>query len=171
MTDELFDRWYKHYPRRVGRGAARKSFEKLNPSEDLVEQMIRAVQKQEKMRREAKANKQFVPEWKNPSTWLNQECWTDDAPTYEPEVQKQTKLCQCGEKAFMTDSSPSGQPICCQCYSSQFSPPAIVNLTEERKREIWGLVKKNYPNLAKMLIERKNSGKKLNESPQTSETF
>jgi len=74
-----FDEFWSHYPNKKGKGAARKKFETLKknkilpPTEDLIE----AIHSQIKERKHLRSQNRFVPEWKHPSTWLNQECWTD----------------------------------------------------------------------------------------------
>ncbi len=72
-----FERWYEHYPNKTGRGHAEKAFEKLNPDEELVKQMILAVENQIAARAQKRAAGQWVPEWKNPATWINGKCWLD----------------------------------------------------------------------------------------------
>jgi len=80
---ELFDKWYQHYPLKVSKGAARKAFEKLNPSEVLVSRMIRAIHAQTQHREKMKLAGRFVPEWKYPATWIRAECWEDELPKVE----------------------------------------------------------------------------------------
>jgi len=80
---EPFDRWYQHYPLKVSKGAARKAFEKLNPSEVLLNKMINAIYAQIKHRKLMTDAGQFVPQWKYPATWIRAECWEDELPTVE----------------------------------------------------------------------------------------
>lgn len=80
---ESFDKWYQHYPLKVSKGAARKAFEKLNPSEVLVNKMISAIYAQVQHRKLMTAAGQFVPPWKYPATWIRAECWDDELPTIE----------------------------------------------------------------------------------------
>lgn len=77
QTDH-FERWYSSYPKKVGRGQAEKTFTKLNPSASLVDQMIAAVESQKIARGRLQAAGEWVPEWKNPATWLNGKCWLDE---------------------------------------------------------------------------------------------
>jgi hypothetical protein len=80
---ELFDKWYQHYPLKVSKGAAKKAFAKLNPSEELVGLMIRAIHAQIQHREKMKLAGRFVPEWKYPATWIRAECWEDELPIVE----------------------------------------------------------------------------------------
>lgn len=72
---DRFVRWWSAYPRKVGKGAAEKAFLKLNPSEELTEQMIAAVTAQRATAQWQRDGGQYIP---NPSTWLNQERWRDE---------------------------------------------------------------------------------------------
>jgi hypothetical protein len=83
MTSELFDKWYQHYPLKVSKGAARKAFAKLNPSEVLMNKMINAIHAQIQHRKLMTAAGQFVPPWKYPATWIRAECWEDELPMVE----------------------------------------------------------------------------------------
>ena len=71
-TDAFFDEWYEHYPKKAGRGQAVKAFKTAIKKTDL-ETMIAATLVYAKSV-EGK-EKRFI---KNPSTWLNGECWLDD---------------------------------------------------------------------------------------------
>lgn len=81
-----FDRWYKTYPRKVGKGQALRAWAKIKPSDALTDEMISAVKKQVEWRDKAPAGA-FVPEWKHPSTWLNALCWEDEVEQW-PEQKK-----------------------------------------------------------------------------------
>ena len=71
-----FDAFWAAYPKKVGKGAAEKSFSKLSPS--LLPQMLSAIDTQKKSDQWAKDNGQFIP---NPATWLNQRRWEDEVQT------------------------------------------------------------------------------------------
>lgn len=83
---ERFDRWYQTYPRKVGKGAARRAWLKLRPDEALTERMIAAVARQKTSPQWVKDGGQYIP---HPATWLNQERWEDEAaaPPARPGVQ------------------------------------------------------------------------------------
>ena len=78
---DRFTRWYegdgngyRGYPRKVGRGAAEKAFAAVNPTEDLLDQMIQATKGQASSPAWVKDGGQFIP---HPATWLNQRRWRD----------------------------------------------------------------------------------------------
>lgn len=67
-----FDAWWKIYPKKVGKEAARKAFAKVKVP---VETLISAVEIQKSSEQWCKNNGQFIP---NPTTWLNQGRWSDE---------------------------------------------------------------------------------------------
>ena len=76
-TAERFNKFWAVYPRKVGKSAALKAFEKINPSEQLTQRMIEAIQVQKNNEQWRKNNGQYIP---NPATWLNQSRWLDECP-------------------------------------------------------------------------------------------
>ena len=68
--DEAFETFWRSYPRRVGKGAARKAFEKAIRLTTL-ETMLAAIEAY-------KANKPSWQDYCHPSTWLNGERWDDE---------------------------------------------------------------------------------------------
>ena len=67
-----FDEWWQHYPRKVGKEAARKAFAKVKVDTSIL---IEAVEKQKHSDQWTKNNGQYIP---NPATWLNQGRWEDE---------------------------------------------------------------------------------------------
>ncbi|MGN1370621.1 MAG: phage replisome organizer N-terminal domain-containing protein [Aristaeellaceae bacterium] len=76
-----FERFWEAYPRKVGKGAAEKSFSKIKPSEELTDIMIKAVEAAKRSPQWMKDGGQFIP---HPATWLNQKRWEDEIPQAEP---------------------------------------------------------------------------------------
>ena len=74
-----FEQFWSHYPLKKSKGAAKKKFESLQKSKQLpdVNVFIKAIHDQMKEKSHLKNQNLFAPEWKHPSTWLNQECWLD----------------------------------------------------------------------------------------------
>lgn len=72
---ELFDRFWKAYPRHEAKANALKAFEKLKPTEDLLQTMLRAIEKQKSTAQWQENGGQFIP---HPATWLNQRRWEDE---------------------------------------------------------------------------------------------
>ncbi len=75
VMEERFERFWKEYPKKVGKRDARKSFLKINPSDALLGRMITAVVAASATFQWQKDNGQFIP---NPATWLNQQRWEDE---------------------------------------------------------------------------------------------
>lgn len=75
-----FEKFWEAYPKKAGKGAARKSWERLNPNTALVSCILSAVEKCKKTEQWQRDSGKFIP---YPATWLNQERWED-----EPEPQK-----------------------------------------------------------------------------------
>lgn len=73
---ERFERFWSVYPRHIAKQNAKKSFDKLNPDDELLEVMIRAVNEQKKTDQWTKDNGQFIP---HPATWINQKRWEDES--------------------------------------------------------------------------------------------
>lgn len=81
-NDPQFARFWAAYPRRTSKKDARKSWAKLNPSPDLVDRMIAALDWQVPYHRWDGDKADYAP---YPSSWLNGERWTDEPPP--PRVQ------------------------------------------------------------------------------------
>lgn len=75
VMQERFERFWSAYPKKVGKGDARKKFLKLKPNQQLFDQIMSALSAAKKTEQWTKSNGQFVP---NPATWLNQSRWEDD---------------------------------------------------------------------------------------------
>ena len=73
-VDDKFDTFWKAYPRKVGKGDARKKFEKALKHTDF-DTIMTALGKQKQSAQWKRDGGQFVP---HPSTWLNQERWDDE---------------------------------------------------------------------------------------------
>jgi len=73
-----FVSFWKAYPRKVGKGAAMKAWEKARPPLDKCLATLRWQSQSEAWRKD---NGQFIP---HPATWLNQARWED-----EPETQQE----------------------------------------------------------------------------------
>lgn len=80
---ERFDAFWNAYPKKVGKGAAEKSFKKLKPSGDLLQRMLSAIETQKQSDQWKRDNGQYIP---NPATWLNQTRWEDEG-TAQPNNQ------------------------------------------------------------------------------------
>lgn len=82
-TDERFARFWQAYPNRTGKGAARKSWTKLNPSEDLTVRILGAIAQQKTWPAWTRDDGRFIP---HPATWLNQTRWEDEPVQTNPSL-------------------------------------------------------------------------------------
>lgn len=74
-ADERFERFWVMYPRKVNKDAARREFDKLAPDNDLLTQMLAALQQQRASAQWLKDEGQYIP---HARTWLHQKRWTDE---------------------------------------------------------------------------------------------
>lgn len=73
--DVGFEEFWKCYPRKVGKTAARKAWSRIHPQNGTREIIFGAVESQKQSAQWQKDNGQFIP---NPATWLNQGRWEDE---------------------------------------------------------------------------------------------
>lgn len=80
----LFDRFWSNYPKKKGKDKCIRWFQSHKVTEELLDQMLQAIENQKKSKEWQKDEGQFIP---YPYTWLNQGRWKDelDAPN-EPEI-------------------------------------------------------------------------------------
>ena len=72
-----FDHFWKSYPKKVGKQAAIRSWEKTNKIRPELDFILMALEQQKKSKQWAKDGGQYIP---NPATWLSQGRWDDEAP-------------------------------------------------------------------------------------------
>lgn len=76
QDDARFDAFWEAYPRKVGKDAARKAFERRRADDVLLSEMLTAIRAQGLAERCRKGEAQYVP---HPATWLNEGRWQDEA--------------------------------------------------------------------------------------------
>lgn len=72
--DTLFEKFWNNYPKKVGKPVAERSFKKLKPTESLLEEIIKGINKYKNTDQWIKNNGEFIP---YPATFLNQRRWED----------------------------------------------------------------------------------------------
>jgi uncharacterized protein YdaU (DUF1376 family) len=77
----LFDVFWGKYPKKVGKDAALKAFQKRKPDQHLLVQMLNSIGEQSRSEAWVKDGGQFIP---NPATWLNQGRWQDEITNFKP---------------------------------------------------------------------------------------
>ena len=72
-----FENFWKSYPRKAGKGAAKKSFEAAM-KKTTPEKILSAIEVQKQSRQWTSDDGRFIP---HPATWLNQQRWDDELET------------------------------------------------------------------------------------------
>ena len=75
VSEGLFERFWKAYPRKESKPTARNAFEKLKVDDELLEKMLKSIEKWKGSSQWQEDGGRFIP---HPSTWLNQQRWEDE---------------------------------------------------------------------------------------------
>lgn len=80
-----FEAFWTAYPKKKSKGDARRAWEKLKPSDDLVTAIMEKLSALKKSTDWTKESGKYIP---YPATWLNKEGWNDEVkPSFEgPQV-------------------------------------------------------------------------------------
>lgn len=73
-NNELFDRFWKTYPRKEGKPKALRTFEKLNITDETLEQVLAELERQAKLKDWQHINTKYIP---LAQTWLNRRDWEE----------------------------------------------------------------------------------------------
>lgn len=73
-----FEKFWSLYPKKTSKQKAWEEFQKLEPSNALVTQILTALQQQLDAIIRLQSQGQWVPKWKLPANWLTQRCWEDE---------------------------------------------------------------------------------------------
>lgn len=86
--EERFKAFWKAYPRKVGKEAAKKAFLRLKVTDDQLADMLAAIETQKLSFQWQREGGQYIP---HPTTWLNQGRWEDEDNTvpFEPVADEQ----------------------------------------------------------------------------------
>ena len=82
-TDKCFEMFWQAYPKKVGKQAALKAFQRVKTP---VETLLTAIERQKCGDQWSRENGRYIP---NPATWLNQGRWDDEV--YTPPAEKGTE--------------------------------------------------------------------------------
>lgn len=77
---EMFERFWKAYPRHDAKAPARKAWMRLKPDIQLCRTMAAALEQQKQSEGWQRDNGRYIP---MPATWINQRRWEDEVPTQE----------------------------------------------------------------------------------------
>lgn len=88
-NEEVFDLFRSSYPgRKRGLQTEFRVFQKHRDWREVLPQLSEILKSQVSARQELSAAGEFVPHWKNLSTWLNQRCWEEETSVQEQESQE-----------------------------------------------------------------------------------
>lgn len=73
--EELFDKFWEVYPKKIGKKCAYNSFKKIKNLDEEFDKIIQVIEDLKQSRNWQKNNGQFIP---YPTTFLNQERWKDE---------------------------------------------------------------------------------------------
>lgn len=82
---ELFNKFWKEYPKKVSKEKAKKWFIKNKPSEELVNLMIKQLKRFKTLKQWKDKDGQYIP---YPSSWLNAHSWEDEFETDEEKIDR-----------------------------------------------------------------------------------
>lgn len=74
-NNELFDRFWKAYPRKEGKPKALRTFEKLKVTPESLEDMLAELERQSKLKDWKHISTKYIP---LAQTWLNRRDWEED---------------------------------------------------------------------------------------------
>lgn len=89
--EERFDAFWSAYPKKVGRGDARRAWNKAHVTHEIFAKIMNTLQRATQSDQWKRDGGKYIP---NPATWLNQERWNDDVSTYPRTVGKITNFDQ-----------------------------------------------------------------------------
>lgn len=75
LIQRRFAEFWAAYPKKVGKGAAERMWNKLRPNQQVFESILQAVELQRRCPQWTRDDGQYIP---NPATWLNQRRWEDE---------------------------------------------------------------------------------------------
>lgn len=77
LLAEQFQTFWTEYPKKVGKVAAQRAWNRIKPDPGLFKAIMTALQTVKKSDQWHRERGQYIP---NPSTWLNQRRWEDEIP-------------------------------------------------------------------------------------------
>jgi DNA replication protein DnaC len=81
-TEEQFEAFWRLYPRKVAKAAARKAWLRLVKDTKLADYVVLALRKQINAQEWLSKDVQFIP---HATTWINQQRWEDEVvPANQP---------------------------------------------------------------------------------------
>lgn len=78
-----FEQFWNVYPERKSKSKALEAFQQVNPDQSLFSKIMQGLQAQIDNRKALQMAGNWVPPWKYPTNWLEQQCWEDSITPIE----------------------------------------------------------------------------------------
>jgi len=125
-ADVRFEEFWKAYPKKIGKDAARRAFEKRKITAELMTLVMQSVRKQCQSDAWKKDDGQFIP---HPATWLNQGRWQDEIDTATAAPAEQSLMTRGGVEEL---ALKLGEPRWSQMIPFETYRRKILTLAQER---------------------------------------
>lgn len=76
----LFNTFWKEYPRKVGKKQTLDAWQRLKPSPELYATIMEALSNQKRYRAICDEHQMWYPDWPHPVRWIKHERWEDEVP-------------------------------------------------------------------------------------------
>ncbi|WP_419420710.1 hypothetical protein ACNVED_05285 [Legionella sp. D16C41] len=88
---QKFEKFWSNYPHKKSKDKAQEEFQKINPDDTLLSEILTALHAQIKNHDELQLAGQWAPPWKYPANWLAQQCWKDELTPITTSERKHAK--------------------------------------------------------------------------------
>ena len=99
--DPRFARFWDTYPNKKGKEQARQIFQSLPVTDELLDKMLSAIEKQKRSPQWTQEKGRFIP---FPETWLKRGQWEDEETVQDPEVSPEEHNSNVDPNNFDTDA-------------------------------------------------------------------
>lgn len=99
--DPRFARFWDTYPNKKGKEQARQIFQSLSVTDELLDKMLSAIEKQKRSPQWTQEKGRFIP---FPETWLKRGQWEDEETVQDPEVSPEEHNSNVDPNNFDTDA-------------------------------------------------------------------
>ena len=137
VVSPRFDQFWESYPRKVGKDEALKAWTKINPDDDLAQDIIESVEAQKEGQLSSKLHeKKYIP---HPATWLNAGRWQDEVE-YDESAEEDDGMPELSEAEIrqkMDDCGLVNDPIC-RIITLPNGKQGYVKVSPEESRKLLG---------------------------------
>lgn len=113
-----FDLFWRAYPKRVAKADARRAWLRLNPSEELIQRILKALEWQSRLEQWQRDDGQFIP---YPASYLRGERWDDEPKVVKP-APAPRQITPCKTAGCKGEGAQIWRGLCQTCYAQ--SKPA-----------------------------------------------